>query len=438
MPPPQGFSQASFSSNRTVRTPAAASCAAAMAPAGPPPSTATSLTVCAPLRRRADDRGKTALFLLWSRLRRHHAVAHARVHFLLHDPLVALALERVAHGHAAHGSAAFRPEADHGVGLVVPEGDAGDLDVHRSEVEAGVLREMLDDSLAHGFVGLDVFRAAGQEGQGEGERERGCLHNCDYTGPSRCDRLAACGCYADGLPLLRWLPLPRRPRSRTRSSGAGTSTSRRRPASAPAGWAFMTAAAGWRSGISRPRQCVPAERREAGRRPACPDDSGHRPDAPRRGVELEARGDRLAGQIRRGETATPIEGKRAPELKRPEPKAWTEPRPLFNGRDLTGWEPAGNPANSHWKAVNGELVNEKLGANLKTTEKFEDFRLHFEVMPRAHPRTAASICGAATRSSWRTSRRHKPARAADGLDLRAHRAEALRLPTVRGSGTCST
>ncbi|MCX7605091.1 MAG: DUF1080 domain-containing protein [Bryobacteraceae bacterium] len=109
--------------------------------------------------------------------------------------------------------------------------------------------------------------------------------------------------------------------------------------------------------------------------------------------ELEARGDRLTGQMRRGDSATPLEGKRAPELKRPEPKAWTEPRPLFNGRDLTGWEPAGNPANSHWKAIDGELVNEKLGANLKTTEKFEDFRLHFEVMLPEHTNSGFYLRG---------------------------------------------
>lgn len=109
--------------------------------------------------------------------------------------------------------------------------------------------------------------------------------------------------------------------------------------------------------------------------------------------ELEARGDRLAGQIRRGESVTPIEGKRAPELKRPEPKAWSEPRPLFNGRDLAGWEPVGNPANSHWKAVNGELVNEKLGANLKTTETFDDFRLHFEVLLPEHTNSGFYLRG---------------------------------------------
>ncbi len=109
--------------------------------------------------------------------------------------------------------------------------------------------------------------------------------------------------------------------------------------------------------------------------------------------ELEAKGDRLIGVARRGENTTPLEGKRAPELKRPEPRAWTEPRPLFNGRDLTGWEPAGNPANSHWKALNGELVNEKLGSNLKSVEKFEDFKLHFEVLLPEHTNSGFYLRG---------------------------------------------
>src|SRR6266540_5072093 len=41
MPPPQGFSQASFSSRTNVSRPALASFSAAKAPAGPPPNTAT-------------------------------------------------------------------------------------------------------------------------------------------------------------------------------------------------------------------------------------------------------------------------------------------------------------------------------------------------------------------------------------------------------------
>jgi hypothetical protein len=109
--------------------------------------------------------------------------------------------------------------------------------------------------------------------------------------------------------------------------------------------------------------------------------------------ELERRGDRLVGQARRGDMVTPLEGKPAPALQRPEPRQWSEPLPLFNGRDLSGWEPAGNPANSHWKAVNGELVNEKLGANLKTTEKFEDFQVHFEVMLPEHTNSGFYLRG---------------------------------------------
>ena len=35
----------------------------------------------------------------------------------------------------------------------------------------------------------------------------------------------------------------------------------------------------------------------------------------------------------------PLTGVRAPDLKRSEPKAWSEPEPLFNGKDLSGWEP---------------------------------------------------------------------------------------------------
>ena len=60
------------------------------------------------------------------------------------------------------------------------------------------------------------------------------------------------------------------------------------------------------------------------------------------------------------------------------PKKWTRPEPLFNGKDLTGWEPD-NPAINHWVAKDGELVNEAKGANLRSTRKFDDFKLHIEL-----------------------------------------------------------
>jgi hypothetical protein len=94
-------------------------------------------------------------------------------------------------------------------------------------------------------------------------------------------------------------------------------------------------------------------------------------------------GAKINGVQKRAENSdTQIAGVRAPELKRPMPKAWTDPEPLLNGKDLTGWEVVGNPQMSHWMARDGELVNDNTGrggANLKTTRKFDDFKLHIEV-----------------------------------------------------------
>ncbi|MCU1259286.1 MAG: hypothetical protein JWO80_2171 [Bryobacterales bacterium] len=95
--------------------------------------------------------------------------------------------------------------------------------------------------------------------------------------------------------------------------------------------------------------------------------------------ELDAAGGKLTGIQKRGGSTMALTGLRAPDLKRSAPKAWTNPEPLFNGRNLDGWEPIGNPANSHWVVKDGLLVNEEHGANLKTTRMFDDFRVHFEV-----------------------------------------------------------
>ena len=102
-------------------------------------------------------------------------------------------------------------------------------------------------------------------------------------------------------------------------------------------------------------------------------------DHPATTWDLDAKGDRLTGVQKRGDATIELTGVRAPELKRTAPKAWGNPQPLFNGKDLTGWEPIGDPANSHWVVKNGLLINEAHGANLKTTAKFDDFKLHFEV-----------------------------------------------------------
>lgn len=93
---------------------------------------------------------------------------------------------------------------------------------------------------------------------------------------------------------------------------------------------------------------------------------------------LSADGGRLTGTQKRGDAvAGKLEGVRAPELKHAAPSSWSKPESLFNGKDLTGWEPD-NPAANHWIARDGTLLNETKGANLRTTRKFDDFKLHVE------------------------------------------------------------
>jgi 3-keto-disaccharide hydrolase len=98
----------------------------------------------------------------------------------------------------------------------------------------------------------------------------------------------------------------------------------------------------------------------------------------------------LTGIEKRGDASdgSTIAGVKAPSLDRPMPKKWTKPRPLFDGKDLKGWEPIGAVDNNKWVARDGELVNDNPeipghrippAANIMTTEKFQDFKLHIEV-----------------------------------------------------------
>ena len=93
--------------------------------------------------------------------------------------------------------------------------------------------------------------------------------------------------------------------------------------------------------------------------------------------ELDAAGNKLTGVQKRGANTLELTGVRAPELKRNPPAAWTDPEPLFNGKDLTGWEPT-DPAHNNWVVENGELLNKAHGANLRGTRKFDDFKVHIE------------------------------------------------------------
>ncbi|MCC6165540.1 MAG: DUF1080 domain-containing protein [Acidobacteria bacterium] len=96
-------------------------------------------------------------------------------------------------------------------------------------------------------------------------------------------------------------------------------------------------------------------------------------------TRLEGRldGDRLVGTITEGDRTQAFTGVRAPALKRPAPAAWGPPITLFDGKSLDGWQALGR-GDSQWSAADGVLKNAARGANLRTTQTFEDFKLHLE------------------------------------------------------------
>ena len=94
--------------------------------------------------------------------------------------------------------------------------------------------------------------------------------------------------------------------------------------------------------------------------------------------DLTAAGDHIMGTQKHGDNEAQLAGVRAPALKRKPPKAWTNPEPIFNGKDMTGWEAVDHPENSHWVVEDGVLLNQSKGANLRSTRKFDDFKLHIE------------------------------------------------------------
>jgi hypothetical protein len=94
--------------------------------------------------------------------------------------------------------------------------------------------------------------------------------------------------------------------------------------------------------------------------------------------DLTIVGDHFTGTQKRGDAvAGRLDGVRAPELNKPMPTSWGKTEPIFNGKDLTGWEPF--QGDNHWVVQNGELVNTERGADLRTTKKFQDFKLHIEL-----------------------------------------------------------
>jgi hypothetical protein len=94
--------------------------------------------------------------------------------------------------------------------------------------------------------------------------------------------------------------------------------------------------------------------------------------------DLKIKNKVITGTQKTGDQIATIKGVKAPELKRDPPKYWTKPESIFNGTDLTGWEPVGADAKNNWVADGGMLVNTAHGANIRTTRTFDDFKLHIE------------------------------------------------------------
>jgi len=67
-------------------------------------------------------------------------------------------------------------------------------------------------------------------------------------------------------------------------------------------------------------------------------------------------------------------GVRAPDLTRKEPPVWGSPKNLLDD-NMSRWI---IPANNKFRMIDGVLVNEGVGGNLVTKEKFNDFKLSIE------------------------------------------------------------
>lgn len=105
-------------------------------------------------------------------------------------------------------------------------------------------------------------------------------------------------------------------------------------------------------------------------------------------------GDRLVGTSEiegAGQAPSRWTGVRAPEIADKDDGTWREAAPvtLFNGRDLSGWEALEKDRKFGWTVDNGILKAPGGGANLVTTGKFWNFKLHVEY--RMYPGSNSGI-----------------------------------------------
>lgn len=97
------------------------------------------------------------------------------------------------------------------------------------------------------------------------------------------------------------------------------------------------------------------------------------------GFEATLNADRLSG------TMLYANGKRhlwtavrAPSLRRDGEPRWGTPVLLFNGTDLTGWTTQHATDQNQWTVEDGILLSPRSGANLRTVDTYDDFKLHIE------------------------------------------------------------
>lgn len=94
-------------------------------------------------------------------------------------------------------------------------------------------------------------------------------------------------------------------------------------------------------------------------------------------VEGTVDGDKISGTIVLPDGKShPFTGERAPSLKREKTPVWGSPINLFNGKDLGGWKALGQK--NQWVVENGVLKSPESGANLRSEQTFNDFKLHVE------------------------------------------------------------
>lgn len=94
-------------------------------------------------------------------------------------------------------------------------------------------------------------------------------------------------------------------------------------------------------------------------------------------VEGTYANDQLSGTLTtpKGEKYSWV-GVRAPALWREKAPVWGQPIQIFNGKDLTGWEVVRKK--NQWIVEDGVLKSPKSGANLRTKDTYNDFKLHIE------------------------------------------------------------